>query len=304
MRTTATAVLLGVLLLTACSGAADPGPTPVPVPPLPTGLTAPAPGTPGTPTAGSTGTPTPAAGPTAGPRATAELRYYLHRDTGEGRPWIEPVTFTYDPDEVGLAVAREAFTRLLAAPDTDGLVNLTPEGTALLDIAVADGLLTVDLSAEVTDSFAGSPWESAFQQMLAHTGAQFPTVDRVQVRVDGEPVETLWGHVDWSQPVEPDPFAISPIVIDRAAASGDTIELAGTANVFEATFDLILADEAGAAVEETFVTADCGTGCRGAWTAAFEGLAPGTYTVTAREQDASGGEGFPPYEVSVPVTVG
>ncbi|MGI9016862.1 MAG: Gmad2 immunoglobulin-like domain-containing protein [Euzebya sp.] len=252
---------------------------------------------------------TPTASATAEPAAQARLEYYLVRESGT-RIFVEPVVFTYDRATVGQGVAREAMTRLLGAPATRGLVNLVPAGTTLRDIAVADGLLRVDLSAEVaTNPGVGAEGEQAFQQMLAHTGAQFSTVDRVVVLVDGQPITDLWGHVDWSMPFQADPFAVSPIVISQAmgvaqsGTHGGLIELSGTANVFEATFDLEVTDGSGAVVESQFATATCGTGCRGEWQATISNLDPGPYTVTAREQDASDGEGFAPFEVSLRVTV-
>lgn len=328
MRTPVPVTAVSLLILLAACGVeeAEPLPTPtvVPVPQPPTESaadavpaetptgggsatsqpTAPAtpPPTTSSPTTPSTTPPSPTATATEQATAQRQLNYFLQRESGN-RPWVEPVTFSYDPNVVGDAVAREALTRLLAAPDQDGLTNPVPDGTRLLDVAVEDGLLRINLSAEVTDSFAGSPYEGNFQQMLAHTGAQFPTVDRVQVVIEGESLETLWGHVDWSQPFEPDPFALSPIIIEQADGSDGTIRLSGTANVFEATVELVLTDGAGAVVEETFATASCGTGCRGEWQATFDELPPGSYTVTAREPDPSDGEGFAPFEVAVPVEV-
>ncbi len=73
--------------------------------------------------------------------------------------------------------------------------------------------------------------------------------------------------------------------------------------MFEATFDIEVQDAGGNVVVSDFVTASCGTGCRGEWTSTVSDLGPGTWTVVAREQDASDGEGFVPFEVSRTVRI-
>ncbi len=327
-RSFAVIAMLLAVVLSACGGEeADPLPTPTVVPlpqpsdsafatpldamPTPSSTQGPTTATSdAAETPSPTPTPTPSVNATSSTPSTAEtatgtrqLDYFLKRQAGD-RVWVEPVSFDYDPDVVGGGVAREALTRLLAAPDQGELTNLVPEGTSLRGIEVTEGVLRIDLSSEAaTNPGAGAEAELAFQQMLAHTGAQFPTVDRVQVVVAGEPVDSLWGHVDWSQPFEPDPFLLSPIIIEHADGSAGTIRLSGTANVFEATVELLLTDDTGGVVEETFATASCGTGCRGDFDASFDGLQPGRYTITAREPDPSDGEGFAPFEVAVPVDV-
>jgi hypothetical protein len=304
------ALVLAAALI-GCGGDDDPVASPTPVP-VPTTASATATADPVT-TAPTTSEGDDAPGPSPSASATPSddpgsgqgtLDHFLVRDGG-GRLWVEPVTTTYDVAEVAGAVAREAVTRLLAAPDGNGLVNLVPDGTTLLDIGLEGGLLTVDLSGEVTTNpGAGGEAEAAFAQSLAHTGGQFATVDAVRLLVDGAPVAELWGHLDWSQPIAPDEFAISPIVVEQArGTSGGRIELSGTANTFEASFGVVVADEDGTVVDETFAMATCGSGCRGDWTYELADLEPGVYTVTLTEDDPSDGEGRPPFTVALDVRV-
>ncbi len=293
------AILL-VVLVAGCDGGEDPSPT--------TAATATAtPTTVATPAVTATeGTPSPtasAATPSSTPAAQQDpVVFYMVRD-GAGRLWVEPVTDA-DATVTDQAVARAAYTALLSAPDRDGLVSLVPAGTTLLDVSVADGLLTLDLSGAVTTNpGAGAEAEAAFRQALAWTGAQFPTVDRVRLLVDGAGVEELWGHVDWSAPFEADPFAVSPIVVTSAIGSSGAITLEGTANTFEATFGIVVTGPDGAVVEDTFVMASCGSGCRGDWTHRLEGLTAGVHTVALTEDDPSDGEGRPPFSVTIDVRV-
>lgn len=303
---------VAAVALAACGGGEpDPPVTPVPVPTATIGPATPTPTE--TPTAASTpagpatetteATDTTDTTDAAGEdEETRSLAYYLVRE-GAGRLWVEPVGFTHDGEDPG--VAREALTRLLTAEVPDGLTRPIPEGTELLGAEVTGGVLLIDLSEEVrTNPGVGAEGEAILAQVLAHTGAQFPTVEAVRLLVEGEEVEELWGHLDWSAPVEPDEFAIVPIDVTEATGTDEgTIELAGTSNTFEATMGIVVTDAAGAMVEDTFITATCGSGCRGDWTHTVEGLSPGDHEVTLTEDDPSGGEGRPPFSRTLTVTV-
>ena len=60
---------------------------------------------------------------------------------------------------------------------------------------------------------------------------------------------------------------VTPAILVETPAVGDTVSsplhLTGTANTFEATFQYTVADWDGKIIAEHFVTATCGTGCRG-----------------------------------------
>jgi hypothetical protein len=253
-----------------------------------------------------TGTPSPTASETATPAPApgSALDVYLVRDSS-GRLFLEPLTVEFDPAEVQGAVAREALTQLLAEDGREGFADVVPDGTRLRDVDLDGAVLQVDLTGEVrTNPGLGAAGEEAFAQALAHTGAQFPTVDAVRLLVEGAPVAELWGHLDWSQPVAPDDLALAPITVEVAEGrSGGRLHMAGRANTFEATVEVLVARADGTPVEETSVTATCGTGCRGEWVLDLDGLAPGAYRVTLREPDPSGGEGFAPYSVTADVAV-
>ncbi|HEX3031477.1 MAG TPA: GerMN domain-containing protein [Bacillota bacterium] len=104
-------------------------------------------------------------------------------------------------------MARKAMEELLKGPvPASGLSNPIPAGTRLLDINLKpDGLAIVDFSSELK---AGHPGGSASEALTVYsiidTLAQFPTVQRVQILLEGQSVETLAGHLDLSKPLEPD----------------------------------------------------------------------------------------------------
>ncbi|HUH07099.1 MAG TPA: Gmad2 immunoglobulin-like domain-containing protein [Egibacteraceae bacterium] len=233
------------------------------------------------------------------PSGAVESTAFFVVDAG-GRLVLAPET--HELAEPTVAVARAAMEQLVAAETLNpSLVTMAPDGTEVLGVNISGSLLTVDLSEAVRDgSASGSAGEAAFAQQLAHTAAQFDGVESVELRVEGQPVTELWGHLDWSAPIEPDLFALSPVTIDspqwgESVAAGP-VSASGEANTFEATVELRLIAPDGSVAEETFTTATSGSGERGTWEHTFSAAAdsPGTWAVEAIEPDPSGGEGNPP----------
>lgn len=303
VRACALVLLVVPLALTGCDGGdgpASPSPsasTSRPVTPTPsaTGATA----TPTPPTA--TPTSTPSATPSTVTGAEQVTAWFVR--SAETALFLEPLTVELEAPTLG--VARAAMEALVRGPDTEkGLTTLAPPGTEVLGVDRDGALLTVDLSEEVRTPVGGAAGEAAFAQQLAWTGTQFEGVEAVGLLVAGEPVAQLWGHLDWSQPVTRDEFALSPVIIDEpepgAVVSSGSVTAAGSANVFEATLIVRLHRPDGSLAEEAVVTATCGTGCRGAWEQTFTGLqTPGEWMIEAEETDPSGGEGRPPFRAAV-----
>lgn len=99
-------------------------------------------------------------------------------------------------------LARATVQELIAGPRTEGLLRTIPEGTKLLDIDVENGLCRVDLSKEFKENhWGGSSGEILTVYSLVDTLTQFPTIDKVEILVQGQKVETLAGHMDLSVPV-------------------------------------------------------------------------------------------------------
>jgi len=244
-------------------------------------------------------TPTATATPTD--QATSTVRVWVARATPDA-VWVEPWEST---GARTMAPARQAFEHLLSVPpDNPALATMAPEGTELrgVDIDRDTGVLTVDLSQEVDLPGTGhsSTEEVAFAQQLAYTATQFAGVRSVRVWIEGEPIEELWGHLDWSRPIEPDPFALTPITIEeprwgfRREGVGP-LTASGQANTFEATLAVRLIDPDGEVVEEEWITATSGSGTRGTWTYEFGPLGKrGTWVIEAEEPDPSDGEGRDP----------
>jgi spore germination protein GerM len=97
---------------------------------------------------------------------------------------------------------RAAVEELLAGPVPAGRERPLPGGVRLLDARAADGVATVDFSRELTDNFGGgSENEGVTLYAIVDTLTSLPGVDKVQILVEGERVDTLGGHLDMSVPL-------------------------------------------------------------------------------------------------------
>jgi germination protein M len=229
-----------------------------------------------------------------------QVTVYFVRE-GEAALWVEPEV--HELEEPTEAVARAALEIAFSGDPHDATLRSAGlDDVEILGTNIQDRVLIVDVSGDILDHGTGSATELAFAWQLAHTGAALPTVDAVQLWVDGQPIDELWGHLAWAEPFEPDPDAVVPITImDPAAGPGDVtvpageVTVRGDARVFEATFAIRLLGPDGATIEATFVTASEGAPGRGTWEHVFDISEPGRYTVEVEEDDPSDGEGRPPY---------
>jgi hypothetical protein len=195
------------------------------------------------------------------------VRAYFMLGSFTGNPGLAPVLRTV-PETKG--VARAAMNALLAGPKgaeleaSPAMHSGIPDGTRLLDIAIADGTATVDLSPEYHGAKATFQGATADAQVV-YTLTQFPTVKRVRILVEGA---SQGGALERSD------FQVTGILpaifVDRpawGAAAGNPVALRGIANVFEATFRVQVLNAKGTVLADEQVTASCGTGCWGSFKA-------------------------------------
>jgi hypothetical protein len=225
------------------------------------------------PTASPAGSATPA--PTEEPTPSAEtmdltVYFFLDDVSGQG-PFLVPVRRTV-PRTVG--VARAALGELIRGPSAaerdaqPGMSTTVPADTILLGIDIQDGLATIDLSREFERGGGAASMTGRLAQVV-YTVTQFPTVDRVAFRLDGEPVRVFSGEgIILDRPSTRDQYTslLPPIFVDRPAwggRSGNPLRVVGLANVFEATLFVELYDRDGGLLARQLVTATCGSGCWG-----------------------------------------
>lgn len=284
LRSTPVLALTLFSLVAACGGSSSPaGPSPSTTTASPSA------------TATATSTPTPVTTSTVGV-------YLLHDER------VQPVARTAH----GAGVAAEAVRGLLAGPTATeraaGLSTAVPAGTRLLDLAVSNGLATVDLSGEFA-SGGGSLSMTARVAQVVFTLTRFPTVQRVSFRVDGRDVSALGGEgVDVSDVTRADYESRSPAVLVEqplwAAPVTSPLRVTGTADVFEAVFFLELRDSADHVLVTQRVMATSGTGTRGTFAATLSFSAPTAGPGTLVAFTRSPKDGARHDEVRVPVQLG
>ena len=100
-----------------------------------------------------------------------------------------------------IGIARSCIEELIKGPIQAGLKGTLPASTQLLDINVRpDGLCIVDFSGDlIKDLPVSAKSEKLAVYSIVNTLTQFPTVERVEMRVDGKTVDTLLGYVKLNQ---------------------------------------------------------------------------------------------------------
>lgn len=225
------------------------------------------------PSANPSSAPSAVPGSTASPATPAEtmiVRAYFVLGGDPGSAGLVPVLRTIPKTT---AVAGVAMDVLLAGPtatEAGGrtITSAIPAGSRLLGLTIKDGIATVDLSTEF-DSGGGTASMQYRLAQVVYTLTQFSTVKSVVFQIEGETV-TVFGAegIVLASPVGRSAFLdqLPAIFVDRpayGAAFGNPGRLGGNADVFEATFRVMLLDAAGAALVDQQVMATCGTGCRG-----------------------------------------
>ena len=192
------------------------------------------------------------------------------------------VNVYYSRDEMMSAAARvipktqqvgaAAMEALLEGPTAKekewGMVTNIPAGTTFLGLSIDGGVATVDLSKE----YASGGGSLSMMMRLAEvvfTLTQFPTVDGVNFKLDGEPIDVLGGEgLILDHPMSRADYEdLSPAILVEAPTVGNTVSsplrVRGTANVFEAVFRINIVDWDGLIIADEVVTASSGTGTRG-----------------------------------------
>ena len=168
-------------------------------------------------------------------------------------------------------VATAAVQALIAGPTADekasvpALSSAVPADTMLLGITITDGLAHVDLSSEF-ESGGGTFSMAARLAQVVFTLTQFPTVQEVEFRLDGEPVTIFSGEgIIMEGPVGREGYQdLTPVIFVDDPAYGapvtNPIRVRGVAAVFEAQFNWALANWDGLIIAEGSAMTDNGMG--------------------------------------------
>ena len=96
---------------------------------------------------------------------------------------------------------------LIEGPKEDANRKTIPDGTKLIDVKVEDGVAYVNFSKEFKENhWGGSTGETHTIFSIVNTLSLEPNlnIDSVKILVDGETMDSLAGHMDTTEPIEPD----------------------------------------------------------------------------------------------------
>lgn len=210
------------------------------------------------------------------------------------------------------AVGRAALTALFEGPSPEegdaGVYSAVPEGTELRDLRIEGGIATVDLSREF-EAGSGTHSEIFRIAQVVYTLTQFPTVDGVEFRIEGEPVTEFASHgliLDGPQSRGDYEEMLPPILVQTPTIGqrvSSPVTVAGLARVFEATVSIRILDADGGEIARTFTTATCGGPCRGEYSASVTYGVDSEQPGTIEAFEASAVDGSPGNVVRIPVTL-
>lgn len=125
----------------------------------------------------------------------------------------------YFPDDNGMQLLGEqrkiswqaggnkyqaAVEALLQGPQGKGAIAIFPKKAKVQSVKVADGVAKVSFNRALKEDFVGgSTGEEMLVGSLVDTLAGFKEIKKVQLLIEGQPIESLDGHMDLSTPIGP-----------------------------------------------------------------------------------------------------
>ncbi len=212
------------------------------------------------------------------------------------------------------SVARGALLALLRGPSASerrqGYATTIPAGVAVRGVSIAGGVAKVDLSRRF-ESGGGSLSMLLRVAQVVHTMTQFTNVQRVQFRLDGEPVDAIGGEgvvvgpaIGRGQVESQAP----PILVERPLPGDNirgAISVRGSANVFEARLFVDVVAPTGRVLAHRALLASAGTGIRGRFETAIHLVArPPAATVIAYARSPKDGTRIDVVRVSITLAPG
>lgn len=96
-----------------------------------------------------------------------------------------------------------AMQSLMQGTKEAGQNSILPRQVKLRGVKVQEGVAKVDFSGNIVKHFVGgSTGEEMLVASVVNTLTEFPEVTSVQILIDGQPVETLAGHMDLTAPIK------------------------------------------------------------------------------------------------------
>jgi spore germination protein GerM len=137
----------------------------------------------------------------AKPVETKELtvKVYYPNDEGERLVAVSRKVKVSD----GTDKYTAALKSLMEGTKEQGQSTIIPRQVKLRSVKVKDGVATVDFSGDIIKHFVGgSTGEEMLVGSVVNTLTEFPEVTSVRILIDGNPVESLAGHMDLTMPIK------------------------------------------------------------------------------------------------------
>ena len=224
--------------------------------------------------------------------STTLVELYFVADTPQGfRLFSELREFDEESSELVESVLGELVSGELQPLDPDYL-NLWDSSHQLVSLSISGNQATVNLDLGVLNVGAEAEARAIDQIVWTLTGIS-PEIQSVTILVDGEPVESLAGHVDATMP-----FArgeglevLSPVQISSPVEGqilSNPVVIQGQACTFEANvvWELLRDD---AVVDSSFTSAESACPERSGWSVELDELGAGAYVFRAWEESAEDG---------------
>lgn len=104
----------------------------------------------------------------------------------------------------GKSLETIVIEELIKGPQNPQLTRTIPKETELISVEVADGVAYVNFSRELqTKHWGGSAGEHMTLYSVTNSLAKLPGIEKVQFLLEGEKQESILGHMDTSEPLEP-----------------------------------------------------------------------------------------------------
>lgn len=160
----------------------------------------------------------PHASPEVDPMAHVTVTVYFPAAGGEGLVGETREIFqTAAPGDR----AKQVIADLIEGPLTEGALRALPAGTQLRQVYVidAEGVAWLDFTAELKESLSGGSLQELLTvyAIVNSVVLNVPEIQRVGFLINGQPTESLGGHMDLSQPLP----AERDWLLDRAEGALD-----------------------------------------------------------------------------------
>lgn len=126
----------------------------------------------------------------------------------------------------GETLEETVIRELIKGPASSELRRTIPQEARLLSLSIASGVAYVNFSSEIQNrKYGGSTGEGMLLYAVVNSLAELPGINKVQFLVEGNKLETLFGHIETTEPLSPnwsmvkgDRVKVGPAAVDLRKA--------------------------------------------------------------------------------------